>query len=103
MAHETVHLLNPISGNTNYLEEGIAVAFSLRVQPSYGICVLGSLTSYFYALQLVCMLPGDPVSIAKHLREQIGPLSEVTKRHLMEILPNVPEAILSGLSQKFVR
>ena len=38
MAHETVHLLNPVPGNANNLEEGVAVAFSLRVQPSYGIC-----------------------------------------------------------------
>ncbi len=103
MAHETVHLLNPTSGNTNYLEEGIAVAFSLRVQPTYGICILGSLTSYFYALQLVYMLPEDPIRIAKHLRERVGPLSEVTEQHLMELLPNVPETILNGLSQKFVR
>ena len=28
MAHETVHLLNPVAGNTNNLEEGVAVAFS---------------------------------------------------------------------------
>ena len=36
MAHETVHLLNPVAGYTNNLEEGVAVAFSLHVQPSTG-------------------------------------------------------------------
>ena len=33
LAHETVHLLNPVFlGEANYLEEGVAVAFSLHGQ-----------------------------------------------------------------------
>jgi len=31
LAHETVNLLDPIEGNTNYLEEGFAVHFSVEM------------------------------------------------------------------------
>ena len=60
MAHETVHLLNPIPGNTNNLEEGIAVAFSIHVQPLYGISVRPSSDSYVHVFQLASLLPGGP-------------------------------------------
>ena len=57
MAHETVHLLDPIPGGANNLEEGIAVAFSLWVQPRYQIHMEPKMESYLYALELVKVLP----------------------------------------------
>ncbi len=72
MSHETVHLLNPIPGNTNNLEEGVAVAFSLHVQSSYGISIPVSMPSYLYALRLVQALPEGPLGAAARVRRQVG-------------------------------
>jgi hypothetical protein len=33
LAHETVHVLGPVEGNTNNLEEGVATHFALSVPP----------------------------------------------------------------------
>ena len=103
MAHETVHLLDPIPGNTNNLEEGVAVAFSLDVQPSYGVSMWPSIPSYRYALQLVWMLPGGPLEAANRVRGQYGALGSVTAQLLEELFPNIDSAILSKLAEKFVR
>ena len=103
MAHETVHLLDPIPGNTNNLEEGVAVAFSLDVQPSYGVSMRPSEPSYHYALQLVWMLPGGPLEAANRVRRRYGALGSVTAQILEELFPNIDRAILSKLAEKFVR
>ena len=57
MAHETVHLLNPMVGTTTNLEEGVAVAFSFHIQPAYGINVRPGTTAYNHAYGMVCHLP----------------------------------------------
>ena len=103
MAHETVHLLDPIPGNSNNLEEGAAVAFSLDVQPSYGVSMRASIPSYRYALQLVRMIPGGPLEAANHVRRRYGALGSVTAQILEELFPNIDRAILSKLAEKFVR
>ena len=61
MAHETVHLLNPVAGDTNNLEEGVAVAFLFHIQPAYGINVRPGTTVYDHAYGMVCRLPGGPL------------------------------------------
>ena len=74
MAHETVHLLDPIPGNTNNLEEGVAVEFSLKAQQLYGTGIQKpSLESYLYALRLVSVLPEGPIEAGKRLRNRVGP------------------------------
>ena len=103
MAHETVHLLNPIPGNANNLEEGVAVAFSLGVQQLYGVSVQTSMKSYLYALQLVAILPGGPFEAGKGIRERVGALSAATVQDLGELFPSVDGIILSKLAEKFVR
>ena len=103
MAHETVHLLNPIPGNANYLEEGVAVAFSLGVQQLYGVSVQTSMKSYLYALQLVVMLPGGPFEAGKRVRDRVGALSDATVEVLEELFPSIDEAVLSKLAEEFVR
>ena len=76
MAHEIVHLLNPVlKGCSNYLEEGIAVAFSYHVQQFYGIKVEIKKSSpntpkYQYALQLVQELPSGPLKAGGQIREK---------------------------------
>ena len=103
MSHETVHLLNPIPGNTNNLEEGVAVAFSLHVQPSYGISIPVSMPSYLYALQLVQALPGGPLTAAARVRRQVGSLGAATRQCLVGLFPEVDEGVLTNLAKGFVR
>ena len=103
MAHETVHLLNPIPGNTNNLEEGVAVEFSLNAQQSYDISTQRpSKESYLYVQQLVGMLPGGSLEAAKSVRDRVGALSDVTAQHLEELFPNVDKVVLSKLSERFI-
>ena len=104
MAHETVHLLNPVPGNSNYLEEGVAVAFSVYVQTIFDlqpqpIC----LASYRRALELVRRLPSGPLNGAREIRAAVGPLSQVTAQHLEGLFPDVDRVTLSTLAAPFVR
>ena len=103
MAHETVHLLDPICGVSNNLEEGVAVAFSLHVQPFYGVCISPSLPSYRDVLRLVRMLPENPLEAGKLVRQRIGALSSATPECLGELFPNVDRTILKALTDQFVR
>ena len=103
MSHETVHLLNPIPGNANNLEEGVAVAFSLQVQSSYGISIPVSMPSYRYVLQLAHALPGEPLEAAARVRRQAGSLSAATRQCLAELFPEVDGGVLADLAGGFVR
>ncbi len=103
MAHETVHLLDPNPGNTNNLEEGVAVVFSLIVQPVYGIDIRPAMKSYIAALQLVCALPSGPLEAGRRVRERVGRLSAVTVQDLRALFPNVDGEVLERLAATFVR
>ncbi len=103
MSHETVHLLNPIPCNTNNLEEGVAVAFSLHVQSPYGISIPVSMPSYLYALRLVQALPRGPLVTAARVRRQVGSLSAATPQCLVELFPEVDGGVLANLARWFVR
>ena len=102
MAHETVHLLNPVAGGTNFLEEGIAVAFSIHAleacgQPPFETCE----TSYTEALNLVRALAPDVFAAGRRIRECAGALSKAARRDLESLFPTVDRAILCRLSQPF--
>ena len=104
MAHETVHLLNPVLlEEANNLEEGVAVAVSVMVQPSYGIEKVQSpsFPPYVFALQLVGMLPGHPLASARLIRERIGAFSVVTAEDLGELFPQVDQKVLQELAARF--
>ena len=103
MAHETVNLLDPIPGGANNLEEGIAVAFSLWVQPLYRIHMEPEMESYLYALELVKMLPGSPLEAGRRVRDHVGALSGCGERHLAELFPGVQRSVLTALATDFVR
>ena len=87
MAHETVHLLDPIPGGTNNLEEGIAVAFSLWVQPLYRIHVEPEMESYLRALELVRTLHSDHLRAGRRIRDHAGALSVCSECQLSELFP----------------
>ena len=103
MSHETVHLLNPIPGNANNLEEGVAVAFSLRVQSSYGISIPVVVPSYLCALRQVQALLEDPLEAGARVRRQVGSLSAATPQCLAELFPEVDGGVLADLAGEFVR
>lgn len=113
MAHETVHLLNPVPRKeSNYLEEGVAVAFSLYVLPFLGISdryqkeVESFLPEeYKNALDLVKKLPYEPLKAGRLIRERIEKLSAATiqdpEKHLEKLFPSVAKTTLSELAEKF--
>ena len=103
MAHETVHLLDPIVGSTNNLEEGVATAFSVEIQSSYGIDVRPEKASYTRALLLCRKLPLDPLLAGKRVRERFGALSTIKENQLGQIFPSVEQAVLVDLAKEFVR
>ena len=103
LAHETVHLLKGNIDKANYLEEGIAVEFSLRVQQFYGIDVQIYMTSYAKALRLVRNLPGDTLSAGKLIREHVGSLSSCSEQNLRDIYPDLDSVVRKALISKFVR
>ena len=103
MAHETVHLLNPVPGNANHLEEGVAVAFSLRVQPSYSISIQPSIPSYLHASELASMLPGGSLQAARRVRDRFGALDGITAQHLRELFPSAGGVVLEKLCERFIR
>lgn len=102
MAHETVHLLDPVPGNTNNLEEGVAVAFSLWVQPIYGFHMETKTESYLYALELVRMLHSDPLEAGGRVRNNVGALSGCDERDLAALFPGVQRSVMTEIASDFI-
>jgi hypothetical protein len=104
MAHETVHLLNPITGYTNWLEEGVAVDFSLYAQPVFTTAPLQSptLESYQRALQLVRSIPRGSFLVAKAVRAGVGALSLATPEALIAASPTIDETLAKALCAKCI-
>lgn len=101
LAHETVHLLDPIPGDTNYLEEGIAVFFSLEVAPWYNDYVRSLIGPYRDALELTEPLPAGPLEAGKRVRESVGALSNATATSMAALFPNVDAKTLIRLTTLF--
>ncbi len=104
MAHETIHLLNPTVGHTNWLEEGVAVAFSVHAQ---SLCRLQQIQTpnsgpYFEALELVRALPGGPFVAARRVREFARALNAITTEQLRELFPDTDPVDLGQLSKKCI-
>ncbi len=105
LAHETVHLLNPVErGEANNLEEGVAVAFSLHAQKSFGVNIQGpSMPSYTCALSLIEALPNDPLQSAGRIRREVGRFSDVSADDLVGLFPELDVGVANRLSNKFKR
>jgi len=105
MAHESVHLLNPgILGTANYLEEGVAVPFSIYVLECFGMRVQRpSMQSYVLALSLVEALPNDPLESAGRIRRELGRFSNVSADNLVSLFPELDVDVANRLSNKFKR
>ncbi len=103
MAHEIIHLLNPIVGYANWLEEGVAVEFSIHAQTLFDIPIQSPTSGpYFEALNMVRSLPGGTFSSAKLIRGRFGSLSAVTFEQLFVLFPACGQADLRKLSEQCV-
>ncbi len=101
MAHETVHLLNPTVGNTNYFEEGIAVYFSLTLAPDYNEYIRNSNSAYCEALSLVEELSEGPLETGSQVRERFGSLSNVSAANLEDLCPSAERELVIRLVREF--
>ena len=102
LAHETVHLLNPTAGGTNFLEEGIAVAFSQFAMERYGWQPYEpSIASYVEALRLVRLLPADTLVAGRKVRTLACSLGDATPENMGRLFPTADPAILRRLTRPF--
>jgi hypothetical protein len=99
LAHETVHLLNPIAGYTNYLEEGIAVAFSLHALDMHGEPRFStSIQGYIDAVKLTESVPGGPLEFGKAVRSSFSSLHGFNAAQLHEAFPVISADLANRLS-----
>ncbi len=104
MAHETVHLLNPVVRDAgNMLEESVVVAFSLHVQPMYGFTMPVTMPSYAEAMRLAESLPGGALPAGRLIRESAGALSCATEELLGRLFPGLDRGTRARLAGRFNR
>lgn len=103
LAHETVHLLDPVVGITNCLEEGVAVEFSIRMsrdltnhpmEPSPD-------SNYAIAHRLLMNLPSPLHESLSALRSQFGTLAAISSDHLALTFPSVSRDTCEKLASPF--
>ncbi len=102
-SHETVHLLDQHGGQqTNLLEEGAAVRFSLDMMNKYGFDPAGlpEIDSYKAALKLFDSLGNEPYFIAKELRSKCDKFILIDATALKAKCPDASERIISKMLSK---
>ena len=102
LAHETVHLLDPKAGYGTWLEEGIAVAFSVECSALTCHAMAPNSGPYLEALELVKSLPGTPMAAGKTVRERFGNLFTIAPAGLRELFPMADEQTLVKLCETCV-
>jgi len=105
IAHECVHLLNPITGNASTLEEGAAVDFELRViSRRFGEAELENFQNflpetYLRALNDVRDLLELDYSAVLRVRQELGGLTGPTVDDIEQLFPGIEH----GLAVRLVR
>lgn len=104
LAHETVHLLDPIVGNTNWMEEGTAVEFSVVMSRTLTSHAMGPEPSSIYAIarSLVQQLPAPTLGSIGVLRQRFGPLSAITSDQIRTVFPDLPDTLTIRLTAQCV-
>lgn len=98
LAHETIHLLDPVKGFTNYLEEGVAVAFSIEAVKNYTNDTMPPPTPHYRrALELVKMLPNDFNTSVRAIREKCNSLGKAQAEDLLSLFPTMDTIIAEEL------
>ena len=106
-SHEAVHCLNPSNHGETFLEEAVAVAFSLRMtekwfgRPGLDRCKLTD--KYERAVQLAATIDDDVVRLGRRLRGHVGNLREVEQAAVQELYPHVPDTIVRQVLEEFPR
>ena len=101
LVHECVHLLNPVIGDVNFLEEGFAVAFQRLVAPSLsGVDMTISPAIYLEAERLVRQLDKNVFHAGKIIRQHIGAFSKGTPADLRRLFPTADRDLLERLTAK---
>ena len=105
LAHETVHLLPPVKGNANNLEEGVATYFAsyyMKVkmkQPTWN----SGMESYEKVLEKVSPLFERDVKCIGKIRKN-QKFSKISKDRIRQAFPNPPtREDLNWLFEEFVR
>jgi hypothetical protein len=102
MAHETIHLLDPIPGYATWIEEGAAVAFSVllsRTLTDHPMTPPQN-SAYQEALSLVERLPLPTLTSLRAVRHLAGRFSSVTDAHLTSLFPTLELAIIEKLVEE---
>ena len=103
LAHETVHLLNPIAGCTNWLEEGVAVVFSVemsRTLTAHPMAPNSQSQGFREAMSLVQRLPTSVFQAARNVRNDFVSLSAATFEGLCRLFPTGDKQVLSRLAEQ---
>lgn len=100
-AHEVVHMLNPVVGYANHLEEGMSVAFQHEIAPAFsGVLIKVGLASYLEAESLAKKLHKDVFHAGKLIREHVGAFSKATPMNLKTLFPNADKTLLAKLCEE---
>jgi hypothetical protein len=103
LAHETIHLLNPIQGYTNVLEEGIATEFQSIVAPALsGVQIPIPLTSYLEAQADVWLLKVNAFEAGRLVRQRCEALGKATTAALCALFPMVGAEVAAKLASTCV-
>jgi hypothetical protein len=105
LAHETVHLLNPVIDYTNFLEEGFAVYFSKEMSEIFTSHPMepkdeGSGAYYVRAHELVLQLPEPIYNSGKLIRQRFGSLGGVQSDQLSFLFPQLSSNVVAQLTQE---
>lgn len=101
LAHESIHLLNPIVGAGTVLEEGIAETFALEMGESLGGLKQASAACYKEACDTVAVLGADVYATGKMVRGRSGSLNQISVSVLQDLFPAAAVDLLETLAAKF--
>lgn len=102
LAHEIIHLLNPVSRyDVNFLEEGLAVHFSIEYTKKNGYDFIIKDEKYLRALDLYEKLIKIEADIINKIRSQYSTISLITSDDLIKINDKIPIDLAEKRTQKF--
>ena len=106
VAHECVHLLDPGSKGTNFLEEGLAVWF--QQTPKFHTKIVNNYSSrvilpgnYQCAWKLVAKCMPQLITAVKEIRSNAVRIREISPERLAPFLPDVNKEKVEKLCTKF--
>lgn len=89
MAHESVHLLNPQKISASYLEEGVAVWFSMMMCKKYSYVCNKPTGKYRQAYELLLKISDDVPSVVRIIRAKFPNLTDLNADDLQTTFPSL--------------